>query len=167
MLDDNGLCMIHKELGPEYLSEICRCYPRSYKKVNNVLQATCSNSCEAVVEQLLNIDSLSFKTDEKNNNPNITINIDDDIMALQLMFTDTIKDRSIPLNKRLNKIINYLNNEDKGNYDSLSAYLQVVNYVKTVFINSDIYNNFLDILNDRYDLNKDGLNQFKEDKKTI
>ena len=165
MLDDNGLCMIHKELGPECLSEICRCYPRSYKKVNNVLQATCSNSCEAVVEQLLNIDSLSFKTVEKNNNPNITINIDDDIMALQLMFTNTIKDRSIPLNKRLNKIVNYLNNEDKENYDSFSAYLQVANFVKTVSINSDIYNNFLNILNDRYDLNKDGLKQFKEDEK--
>lgn len=164
LLDENGLCMIHEELGPSALSEVCRSYPRSYKKINNTYEATCTNSCEKVIELLMDEDSLSFKTVENNINPNIVISLDEDVIEKQTLFTNIIKDRSIPLNTRIQKICNILKGVDEANViDPLNAYLQVANFVNTFSINSEIYDNFKDILTKRYDLNTNGLTLFKKD----
>ena len=52
MHDEDGLCMIQRELGEAALPEICRMYPRCLKKEGELYEALCSNSCEAVVELL-------------------------------------------------------------------------------------------------------------------
>lgn len=165
MLDVNGLCMIHKELGPEALSEICKSYPRSYKEVNGVLEATCTNSCEKVIELIMQEDQLSFVEKSIDKEPNIIINTDADSFNLQKKYTNIIKDRSIPLNKRLQIIVDDLNNNETINNDSLKAYLQVADYVNTFSVNSEIYDNIKNILTNRYDLNNNGLELFKKDEK--
>lgn len=165
MLDENGLCMIHSELGPQVLAQVCNSYPRSLKKVNDVYKANCSNSCEAVIELLLQEDKLTFKAVESNNDPNIYLNTKQDLTTLVLYLTQIIQDRNYPINKRIEKIVNYLNEDDTNKIDSLSAFKQVLNFVSTVSVNSQIYDEFKDKLTSRYTLDEDGLKKYKQDEK--
>ena len=52
-LDEKGLCCIQKELGEEYLSKVCRQYPRIGTICDDVVLRTCSASCPAVLDILL------------------------------------------------------------------------------------------------------------------
>lgn len=61
MQDDDGLCALHRGCGEGALPEICRVYPRSFKREGGKLRACCSNSCEAVVETLMEKDALDFR----------------------------------------------------------------------------------------------------------
>ena len=81
-------------------------------------------------------------------------------MALQLMFTETIKDRSLPLNKRIYKICKYLKGDEEEHNDPLKAFLETADFVNTFSVNSQEYDNFKDILTKRYELNENGLKQF-------
>ncbi|MBQ2952911.1 MAG: flagellin lysine-N-methylase [Clostridia bacterium] len=48
----DGRCQLHAELGEEVLSAVCRLYPRGVRTGED-REASCANSCEAVVEMLL------------------------------------------------------------------------------------------------------------------
>lgn len=50
MLAENGLCMVQKELGEEYLSHTCRLYPRVGKIYNDIIIRTCLCSCNYVIK---------------------------------------------------------------------------------------------------------------------
>ena len=52
-LDENHLCRIQKELGEEYLSQVCRQYPRTNIIGDDVVLRTCCASCPAVMDILL------------------------------------------------------------------------------------------------------------------
>ena len=52
-LDDSGHCTIHLRLGPEYLSGICMCYPRTFCSVEGDIEAFLHLSCEAAAELVL------------------------------------------------------------------------------------------------------------------
>lgn len=60
MRDADGLCMLQKECGEAALPEICRMYPRCLKREGEMYEAVCSNSCEAVVENLMRAEQLGF-----------------------------------------------------------------------------------------------------------
>lgn len=49
---EDGRCRLHAELGEESLSAVCRLYPRGLRSAENVYEASCANSCEAVLELL-------------------------------------------------------------------------------------------------------------------
>lgn len=53
MHGEDGLCMLHKECGPEALPSVCRLYPRSEKRERGAAMLTLSASCEAVTELLI------------------------------------------------------------------------------------------------------------------
>ena len=53
LLEKNGLCNIHKNYGPEYLSNTCRIYPRLAFVIDGKLEGNLSLSCEAVSELVL------------------------------------------------------------------------------------------------------------------
>ena len=68
MLNENNLCNVVLKLGPEYLSNTCTVYPRSYKKYGSIQEAYVTLSCPEVVKQLMErekIDFEFFSTDEK------------------------------------------------------------------------------------------------------
>ena len=52
----DGRCQLHAELGEEMLSAVCRLYPRGVR-TGEFREASCANSCEAVVEMLLERDA--------------------------------------------------------------------------------------------------------------
>lgn len=49
----DGRCQMHAELGEEMLSAVCRMYPRGVR-TGEFREASCANSCEAVIEMLMN-----------------------------------------------------------------------------------------------------------------
>ena len=48
---DDGRCAVHAELGGGALPAVCRLYPRGVR-MDDMPEASCANSCEAVVERL-------------------------------------------------------------------------------------------------------------------
>lgn len=65
----DGLCMIQKKLGEEYLSEVCQVYPRRFFIHYNTVIRSCNTSCPAVLDLLsddINAVRLENKKAEKN-----------------------------------------------------------------------------------------------------
>lgn len=49
----DGRCLLHAECGSDSLAAVCRLYPRGVRNGEN-RECSCANSCEAVIELLLN-----------------------------------------------------------------------------------------------------------------
>lgn len=49
----DGLCALHAELGEGDLPDVCRLYPRGIRAEDGIYECSCANSCEAVLEMLL------------------------------------------------------------------------------------------------------------------
>jgi hypothetical protein len=50
---EDGLCALQSELKEKSLPEVCRIYPRQASRLHIQNECSCSNSCEAVIELLL------------------------------------------------------------------------------------------------------------------
>ena len=81
MLDKQGLCMLQNEHGEDALADVCRIYPRSYKEINGIHELTCSNSCEAVIELLMNESKLSFVCRYENDDSKMIMHKDADVIS--------------------------------------------------------------------------------------
>ena len=63
----DGLCELHKTFGSDNIPRVCDMYPRSYKE-EPYFKKSCSNSCEGVLELLINdIEKLEFVEYTDNN----------------------------------------------------------------------------------------------------
>ncbi len=51
---ETGLCLIQKELGAEYLGDICTNYPRIFYLIDNYIFRSISSSCPAVFDLIVN-----------------------------------------------------------------------------------------------------------------
>lgn len=61
LLTEEGLCRVHKELGPVYLCHTCNTYPRIYNSVANTLESSLYISCpEAARRILLHPEKMQF-----------------------------------------------------------------------------------------------------------
>lgn len=162
-MQKDGLCLLHKEKGEDKLPRICRLFPRSLKKINNQLIASCSSSCEAVVEMLIQQDSLQVTEDYLNEEPQIVKTLDEDVINELNEFTIILKDRSTTLVQSIKAICLIINKEEFINDYNLD--INPVNETLNLlnrFSNSD---NFLSDINkeirDRY---IDNLYQYEIDK---
>ncbi len=101
MRDEDGLCMLQKECGEEVLPEICRVYPRSLKQEGELLQACCSNGCEAVVETLMEKERLRFRFARLHVRPELTEDVDVRLLMMGRLCMECLQDRSMPLRRRI------------------------------------------------------------------
>lgn len=69
MLNNNGLCMVQKELGEKALSAVCYTFPRLLGQVGrNAVVLACNTTCPHVVEMLMNYpEGLKVIEEELNN----------------------------------------------------------------------------------------------------
>ena len=66
MLDEKGLCNIHKNLGAGYLSHTCKTYPRMTSKYNDLFELSLTISCPEVARKIiLNKEPISFNYNEE------------------------------------------------------------------------------------------------------
>ena len=60
LLDEDGLCSVHRSLGEDMLPSVCRLFPRSVK-MGSMAELVCSAGCEKTVELLMSSnDPLNF-----------------------------------------------------------------------------------------------------------
>ncbi|MBQ8507768.1 MAG: flagellin lysine-N-methylase [Clostridia bacterium] len=125
MRDGDGLCLLQKECGAENLPEICRVYPRSLKKEGEMLQACCSNACEAVVEALMAEDKLRFTFAPLHAHPEFSEGADVQALMMGRVCIEILQDRSLPLRERIAGICRMLGGED-GEAGSVEAGLSTM-----------------------------------------
>lgn len=108
-LDDENLCSIHKNLGHNYLSHVCKTYPRLYRSIDNIYEIDLSLSCEAAAKIILeNKEGIHFKN-EYIETPSALKNLEIDkenligkyFWPLRTLFIDILQYRVITLNERL------------------------------------------------------------------
>lgn len=106
-LNEDKLCSIHSELGPEGLCYTCKIYPRVYNKVGSSYEESLVLSCPEVARlALLNKGKMSFTEIEMNITFNTyytnTIKKNEDIFWLIRVFTiDLLQNRNFKLGERL------------------------------------------------------------------
>ena len=111
-LQEKGLCSIHKEKGEEFLPKICRLYPRSFKRINDYNIASCSSSCEAVLEQLYNGASMKIVSGKLNESHEIFYEISEEDIDQIALFQNIIKDKSTSLAQSISDICLIVNKEE-------------------------------------------------------
>lgn len=151
-IQNNGLCSLHKEKGEDYLPKVCKLYPRSLKTINDVNIASCSNSCEAVVDLLFDADNLNIKEITLNEEPNITYSVTNkDIEQIKLL-NNILKDRTTSLVQSLKNICLIINKDEfekdyASNVEPLSLAIQIL---KRLSYENDRLNELTLYLEERY-----------------
>jgi hypothetical protein len=106
---EDGLCSLQTELGENSLPNVCRLYPRHTKRQKDGGACSCSNSCEAVVDILIQMhEPMQFETIELSLDPLFLAGptthsynyITEAILILQ--------DRNLPLTQRFISLSNFL-----------------------------------------------------------
>ncbi len=63
---DGGLCIIQKELGEEFLSDVCTVFPRRYFSAGQTVYCNCVLSCPAVLQKLIEVENAAVLLTAKN-----------------------------------------------------------------------------------------------------
>lgn len=106
---EDGLCIIQSELGESSLPEVCRLYPRSTKRISQFCLCSCSNSCEAIVELLLQWkEPLKLIEMDIPINPEFEINLPAQVYERCKKSVSLMQDRSLPLPERFIALGNFL-----------------------------------------------------------
>lgn len=110
---EDGLCALQLELGESSLPEVCKLYPRSTKHLTDISNSSCSNSCEAVVELLMNLtQTLLFEEKDLSIVPEFVINLSPIKNECCKKSISIIQDRSLSLPERFINLGNYLYGAD-------------------------------------------------------
>lgn len=110
---EDGLCALQAELGESSLPEVCQLYPRSTKNLAEIFNCSCSNSCEEVVELLLNLkQTLLFEEKDLSLEPKFVINLSPIKYEFCKKSISFIQDRSLSIPERFINLGNFLNGTD-------------------------------------------------------
>lgn len=126
---EDGLCTLQVELGASNLPEVCQFYPRSTKNLAEIHNSSCSNSCEEVVELLLNLKkTLLFEEKDLLVDPEFAMNLSSNKYACCKKSISIIQDRSLSLPERFINLGNFLNGADiyLASPDNLSFAFQLL-----------------------------------------
>ena len=118
-LQDKGLCSVHREKGEQFLPKICRLYPRSLKRISHFNVASCSSSCEAVLELLYDSASMNIVEGYLDLQPEIHYDTEPEDVRQIKLFQDMLKDRSTTLAQCIHDICLIINEKQfREDYDS-------------------------------------------------
>jgi len=138
---DDGLCALQMELGDSLLPQVCKLYPRSSKQLTTINQGACSNSCEGVIELLMQfIDPLKFEERDLLITPEFKLNLTAKEQETCKESILIMQNRNYSLPDRFLLLGNHLNAKDF--YSEIpsnrnQAFL-ILNVLNQYFINSSI-----------------------------
>ena len=141
LLDENHLCTIHKELGPEFLSNTCAMYPRMLKNVAGVVEKSATLSCpEAARLVLLNEKGIEFNQDLEPidsrgfvENNNMSQQQQKIFWDLRIFIIQSLQNRAMSIEDRLISIGLFLNRFDKLTVDEQIEHLpSLINEFTTI-----------------------------------
>ncbi|MGL5066243.1 MAG: flagellin lysine-N-methylase [Sarcina sp.] len=138
-LDDKNYCVIHSNLGEEYLSNVCTSFPRITNKVDGLYEFSLDVSCpEAARILLLKEDGIEFEERKESLGKHIvsveinTKNKDsylpvEHFNAMREVSIQIVQDRNYSIDERLyilGEFINDLENEAESGYDNLESFIK-------------------------------------------
>lgn len=134
LLDENYLCMVHKELGEEFLSNTCAMYPRTYKDVGGVIEKSATLSCpEAARLILLNKKGIEFTQDQEPSHTKGLVEKSEMTPHQQRVFWDlrifviqTLQYRNISIEDRIISIGLFFNRLEKLSSDGKEKQLPAI-----------------------------------------
>lgn len=109
-LDEENLCDIYTEAGPEMFCRTCRNYPRHIEEFEGLREISLSLSCPEAARILLSQkEKVHFITKEKKTKEEVYDDFDyflfTALMDTRDMLIDIIQDRAVPMQKRLWKLL--------------------------------------------------------------
>lgn len=145
-LNENNLCDIYNELGPDSLCYTCRQYPRYLEEFGNLREIGISLSCPEAARIILGKnETVKFnltETDEQVNsyndiNPNVYINL----MQCRKIVFDILQDRKIELIDRCTLVLAFVNEiQEKIDLNEINSIKNVKDkYLNKEFIYKKIY----------------------------
>lgn len=146
--DWQGLCMLHREdgfcalqteLGEDSLPEVCRLYPRKTIAIIQDCEGSCSSSCEAVVEALMNIKSvLHFEEIALSITPEFKVNLSSKKYACCKNSISILQNRSLSLVERFFMLGNSLTGVEfiTGEPDNLSFAYRLLHELGQYYVNN-------------------------------
>ena len=160
-IQEKGLCYLHREKGEKFLPKVCRLYPRSLKNVNGVNIASCSSSCEAVIELLYDRDNLNIEEIDIDEKPEIYINVDTETVEKIKSFNEIIKDRSTTLAESIYDICMIINKDEFSfdYYSDIDCLDKTISVFKRFYGSNAVIDEMIDDVNIRY---KDSNNYYKD-----
>lgn len=153
LLSEEGLCEVYLNLGEENMCYTCKTYPRTYNKVDDILEKSLTLSCiEAARKILLNKEIMEFNLDiEEVDDINIVKEVKSNLTKnnnekyfneLRIFCISLIQDRRFSIEERL-AILGLLFNNINNNQNEENIILDSVEtYTKN--IESGVYNNILE-----------------------
>ncbi|MGL5647242.1 MAG: flagellin lysine-N-methylase [Clostridium sp.] len=113
-LDGDNYCKIYKELGENYLGNVCTSFPRILNKVDDVYEVSLDISCPHAAEMILKKDEIFFEEKEKSLGKHIVwnkVDTDEKFNWLPIKYFIEIRNKSIEIikNKKISlddRIIN-------------------------------------------------------------
>lgn len=148
LLDEEGFCSIHAQLGEGYLSNTCKMYPRNIAKYNNIYERNLLMSCPEVARYLIkhkgdfyfNMDEEKLSDVDKDYiiNKNYDENLYNLLWDARSLTMEIIQFKEIEIWKRIvlskilcDKVQVIINENDYENYQSL------LNNFKNEIVNVD------------------------------
>lgn len=165
-LQKDGLCMLHAEIGESKLPTVCRLFPRSLKEINGQLVASCSSSCERVVEMLYEADEFKIIEDSLDAVAQIKVTVDEDINKELQEINRELMNHNNSLATNIENICRTVNKEEfekEYNLD-INPFLEALNILSRFASSDRLLSDIYFEINERY---KDNLNQFEIDKQTF
>ncbi len=150
--DENGLCMVHRDLGEKALPEICRVYPRSLRAVGEERRACCSNSCEAVIETLMSSQPLKFFQASLDARPEFAQQISLDEAKVDENCICLLQREDLSLRESMREICRVLSGQDFYSEDALSGLRQLMEALRVEIKGSSSLQRFGKAALDRYGL---------------
>lgn len=106
---EDGLCSLQTELGENSLPAVCRLYPRHVIHRSDGSECSCSNSCEAVVDILVQLHKpMQFEATELSIEPIFETGQVSHTYDYRTESIVILQDRSLPLTQRLISLSNFL-----------------------------------------------------------
>jgi len=148
----DGLCQLYIEKGESFLPKICCLYPRSFKNINNIKIASCSNSCEKVIEMIYENECLSIKEIELEYQAELYYEISQEDTCQIKQIQDIIRNRDISLVQSLIEICLLVNKEEFNNdfKEDIDPIKNGLNLLNKIADNNDYLKNLSDRLTIRY-----------------
>ena len=151
LLNEEGLCTLHSDLGEEYLCNTCKMYPRLINKYGKIYERNLYISCPEVARYIINMkENFSFNIEEETlsdlDKAYIFNNKKDEnlynlLWESRILAMEVIQFKEIDLWKRivfLKLIVDKVQNRiDESNYNN---YLELLNILRSEITNINVIN---------------------------
>ena len=151
LLNEEGLCTLHSDLGEEYLCNTCKMYPRLINKYGEIYERNLYISCPEVARYIINMkENFSFNIEEETlsdlDKAYIFNNKKDEnlynlLWESRILAMEVIQFKEIDLWKRivfLKLIVDKVQNRiDESNYNN---YLELLNILRSEITNINVIN---------------------------